>query len=64
MAAPTPTRGPDLLAVDILFMSAAVVANALRCYVRIRMVKAFGLDDWLMTLATVGNPSSNTTTTN
>lgn len=56
MASSIPTRGPELLAVDILFMILAIVANALRCYVRIRMVKAFGLDDWLMSLATVGVP--------
>jgi hypothetical protein len=53
MASHVPNRGPELLAVDILFMSLAVISNALRCYVRIRMVKAFGLDDWLMSLATV-----------
>lgn len=56
MASSTPTRGPELLAVDIVFVCLAIIANALRCYVRIKMVKAFGLDDWLMSLATVGTP--------
>ncbi|KAF2877162.1 hypothetical protein BDV95DRAFT_481101 [Massariosphaeria phaeospora] len=53
MAASIPNRGPELLAVDILFLAAAVIANLLRCYVRIAMVKAFGVDDWLMAIATL-----------
>lgn len=48
-----PNRGPELLAVNIAFVITAVFACALRCFVRVRMVKAFGLDDWLMVLATV-----------
>ncbi|KAK1967041.1 hypothetical protein LY78DRAFT_692322 [Colletotrichum sublineola] len=44
-------RGPELLAVNIFFVSAAVVATALRCFVRAGLVKAFGTDDWLMLLA-------------
>lgn len=57
MASSIPNRGPELLAIDAVFMSLAIVANALRCYVRISMVKAFGLDDWLMSTATVCGPS-------
>ncbi|KAF2691781.1 hypothetical protein K458DRAFT_381627 [Lentithecium fluviatile CBS 122367] len=53
MAAAIPTRGPELFVVDVAFVTVAIIANALRCYVRLRMVKAFGLDDYLMTLATV-----------
>ena len=45
MASSIPNRGPELLAIDAVFMSLAIVANSLRCYVRISMVKAFGLDD-------------------
>lgn len=48
-------RGPELLGVDIAFMVTAILANVLRCYVRIRMVKAFGRDDWLMVVATVSS---------
>jgi hypothetical protein len=48
-----PNRGPELLAVNIAFITTAVLACALRIYVRVRMVKAFGRDDWLMVLATV-----------
>ncbi|KAF1947356.1 hypothetical protein EJ02DRAFT_140905 [Clathrospora elynae] len=48
-----PNRGPELLAVNIAFVSTAVMACALRCFVRLKMVKAFGLDDYLMVLATL-----------
>ncbi|KAH7026737.1 uncharacterized protein B0I36DRAFT_248763 [Microdochium trichocladiopsis] len=46
-------RGPQLLGVNLLFLTLAVIATSLRCYVRFVMVKAFGLDDWLMVAATV-----------
>jgi hypothetical protein len=52
-----PNRGPELVAVNLTFTVAALIANMLRCYVRMAMVKAFGLDDWLMSLATVTVPS-------
>jgi hypothetical protein len=48
-----PNRGPELLAVNGVFVTTAIFACALRCYVRVRMVKAFGFDDWLMVFATV-----------
>jgi hypothetical protein len=48
-----PNRGPELLAVNTAFVTTAVLACALRIYVRLVMVKAFGRDDWLMVLATV-----------
>ncbi|KAF4783300.1 hypothetical protein HER10_EVM0008434 [Colletotrichum scovillei] len=51
MAPVVENRGPELLAVNIFFVSAAVLATALRCYVRAGLVKAFGTDDWLMVLA-------------
>ncbi|KAH7368136.1 hypothetical protein B0T11DRAFT_337359 [Plectosphaerella cucumerina] len=44
-------RGPELQAVGIGFLAFAYVAVALRSYVRIFIVKAFGLDDWIMLLA-------------
>jgi hypothetical protein len=52
-----PNRGPQLLGVNIAFLAAAVIANALRCYVRVRMVKAFGMDDWFMVGSTVSSAS-------
>ncbi|KAH6878469.1 hypothetical protein J4E91_010496 [Alternaria rosae] len=48
-----PNRGPELLAVNIAFVTTAVLACCLRIYVRVCMVKAFGRDDWLMVLATL-----------
>ncbi|KAL6712378.1 hypothetical protein ACN47E_000255 [Coniothyrium glycines] len=48
-----PNRGPELLGVNIAFLSTAVLACLLRCFVRVRMVRAFGLDDWLMVTATI-----------
>ncbi|KAK1976066.1 hypothetical protein LZ30DRAFT_667493 [Colletotrichum cereale] len=51
MAAMIENRGPELLAVNIFFVSTAIVATALRCFVRAGLVRAFGTDDWLMVLA-------------
>ncbi|KAI8937961.1 hypothetical protein NX059_005643 [Plenodomus lindquistii] len=44
-------RGPELLGVNIAFITTAVLACSLRIFVRIRMVRAWGLDDWLMVSA-------------
>ncbi|KAJ4984802.1 hypothetical protein SVAN01_09675 [Stagonosporopsis vannaccii] len=46
-------RGPELIGVNIAFLATAVIANALRCIVRVKMVKAFGVDDWLMVASTI-----------
>jgi hypothetical protein len=46
-------RGPQLQAVDSLFLAMAVIATVLRCYTRIFLVKSFGRDDYFMVLATV-----------
>jgi hypothetical protein len=48
-----PNRGPELLGVNIAFVATAALAYSLRVFVRIKMVKAFGLDDWLMGIALV-----------
>jgi hypothetical protein len=40
-------RGPQLAAVAILFLTLAWIFVSLRCYVRIVMIKSFGIDDWL-----------------
>ncbi|KAJ4326421.1 hypothetical protein N0V94_000096 [Neodidymelliopsis sp. IMI 364377] len=48
-----PNRGPELLGVNIAFVATAIIANALRCIVRVKMVKAFGVDDWLMVASTI-----------
>ncbi|KAG9201763.1 hypothetical protein G6514_005379 [Epicoccum nigrum] len=48
-----PNRGPELVGVNVAFMATAFLANALRCVVRVKMVKAFGVDDWLMVASTL-----------
>ncbi|KAF4784681.1 hypothetical protein HER10_EVM0011124 [Colletotrichum scovillei] len=44
-------RGPQLVAVGITLVTTAIVATTLRCYVRIFLVKNFGVDDWCMLAA-------------
>ena len=46
-------RGPQVLGVDSAALILAFIATVLRVYVRLRLVKAFGLDDWLMLAAMV-----------
>jgi len=46
-------RGPRLRNICAVFLAFAVFSTAIRCYVRARMVKWFGLDDWLMVAAVV-----------
>ncbi|KAF5005915.1 hypothetical protein FDECE_7673 [Fusarium decemcellulare] len=53
MASDIPNRGPELMGVNITFLVTALISMALRCYVRTIMVKAFGIDDWLMLVGTV-----------
>ncbi|RNJ52183.1 hypothetical protein D7B24_004216 [Verticillium nonalfalfae] len=53
MANSIENRGPELLAVNITFITTALISIFLRCYVRVFKVKAFGVDDWLMAVATV-----------
>lgn len=48
-----PNRGPELQAVCIALLVLAVVATALRCYTRVFILRAFGLDDGVMVFATV-----------
>lgn len=47
-------RGPELLYVCAVMVSLAFVSTVLRVYVRLGIVKAFGIDDWFMVAATVG----------
>lgn len=47
------SRGPQLLAVVLTLLGFAFTATLLRCYVRIKIVKAFGLDDYFMVAALV-----------
>ena len=46
-------RGPGLQAVALTLVSFAFVATLLRCYVRIGIVKVFGIEDFSMVFALV-----------
>lgn len=48
-----PNRGPQLIAVVAVLLVFSLTATILRCYVRISLVKAFGVDDYLMVFAMV-----------
>lgn len=45
--------GPGLQAAASTFFALAAVTLLLRCYVRLRIAKAFGLDDWFMVVSTI-----------
>jgi hypothetical protein len=53
-----PNRGPQLIAVVAVLMAFSLTAIILRCYVRISLVKAFGVDDYLMVFAMVSHGQS------
>ena len=46
-------NGKVLVAVSITFLCLTYVSILLRCYVRIRMTKAFSVDDWFLLIAQV-----------
>ncbi|KAF4460971.1 integral membrane PTH11 [Fusarium albosuccineum] len=46
-----PSRGPELQAVCYTLVTTAIISTLLRCYVRVRMVKNFGFDDYCMCAA-------------
>ncbi|KDN66415.1 hypothetical protein CSUB01_09853 [Colletotrichum sublineola] len=46
-------RSPPLVAAGLTLVIAAFIVTVLRCYVRIFLVKNFGIDDWFMLVATV-----------
>ena len=53
MASAVENRGPELMVVNLTFLTIAVITCALRSYVRCFIVHAFRMDDWLMILAMV-----------
>jgi hypothetical protein len=53
MASSLDNRALPLAAVNIAALVIAMIVTALRCFVRIRLLKAFGADDWLMLAAAV-----------
>ncbi|PVH72145.1 hypothetical protein DL98DRAFT_470789 [Cadophora sp. DSE1049] len=48
-----PSLGPHLLGVSILFLVTSWIMAGLRCFVRLRIVKAFGVDDWFLLVAVI-----------
>ncbi|TGJ85454.1 hypothetical protein E0Z10_g3332 [Xylaria hypoxylon] len=48
-----PNRGPTLFAVCVTLLTVSVVTFSLRIYTRLFLVKAWGLDDWFMGVATI-----------
>jgi len=61
MALPNPLppdedRSPGYLAVMVICLVLTITFVALRVWVRISMVKSFGLDDWFMLAALVSLP--------
>jgi hypothetical protein len=46
-------RGPQLAAVMAVLLGLAWISMILRGYVRLRMLRSFGLDDWLAVAALV-----------
>ncbi len=53
MATSGDSRALPLTAVNIAALVLVLTVTALRCFVRIRLLKAFGSDDWLMVAAAV-----------
>ncbi|KAI1065377.1 hypothetical protein LB507_000786 [Fusarium sp. FIESC RH6] len=53
MSETVPNRGPEVQAVCYTLLVSSVIACGLRIYVRTRMVKNFGFDDWAMCAALI-----------
>lgn len=53
---PLEARSEVLVAVSVVVMAISLLTVSFRCFVRWRMLKAFGWDDTLMVLAMVRNP--------
>lgn len=50
------SQARGLLGISLVFAVCTWVAVGLRCYVRLRLLKRFGVDDGVMVLTLVGNP--------
>jgi hypothetical protein len=53
MSRSTENRAAQLAGVNIAALILATIVTGLRCFVRLRILKAFGTDDWLMVAAAV-----------
>jgi hypothetical protein len=47
------TNASQIMAITSTFFAIALLVVLLRCYVRITMLKVFGIDDWIMVFAMV-----------
>lgn len=56
---PVEGRSKEILIVAVVCMSVSFITVCLRSYVRLRLIKAFGWDDGLMVIATVGIPGAH-----
>jgi hypothetical protein len=54
---PLAGRSLSVFVVTAIFLGLSFIAVCLRCFVRIKLVKAFGWDDGLMVFAMVNNDS-------
>lgn len=48
-------RAPEFFKVLVVMITLATISTALRVYVRLKIVKAFGVDDYLMVAALVSH---------
>lgn len=53
------TNAPEILAITGSFFAAAALVVLLRCYVRLVMLKVFGIDDYIMVVAMVSEANVN-----
>lgn len=55
---PLEGRSQTIFVVTTIFLGISFIAVCLRCFVRLKIVRAFGWDDTLMVFAMVNGPSS------
>jgi hypothetical protein len=54
------TNAPQIMGIASSFYAIALFIVLLRCYVRVAMLRVFGVDDWIMVFAMVGLFSRST----
>ena len=61
---PSDNKGPAILGVMWALTMITLALVTMRMYIRIHIVKAFGLDDWLIALSMVYKPQADRSTLN